>query len=67
MDINCSVNIMKTYGTNMKTIIEWFKKPIIEKQPWIGLSSFDWACMSYTADFKAGAKWAEDRLKEKNT
>lgn len=35
-------------------------------KPWVGLSEVKWPGL-YTGEFRAGAEWAEQALKEKNT
>ena len=37
-----------------------------EKSGWVGLMAKDWNEIAYSSDFRAGAEWAEAKLKEKN-
>ena len=39
----------------------------ITQRTWVGLTNNDWNSTSYTAEFRAGAEWADDKLKDKNT
>lgn len=41
------------------------KKHAAQRQ-WAGLTSQDWNVVSFTAEFRAGAEWANNKLKEKN-
>ena len=34
--------------------------------PWVGLTDEEWEMTHWSPDFRAGAKWAEAKLKEKN-
>jgi len=38
-----------------------------QKRPWVGLMDEDWNSTPYDTEFRAGAEWAEAKLKEKNT
>ena len=37
------------------------------QRTWAGLTNDDWNSTAYDTEFRAGAEWAEDILKEKNT
>jgi hypothetical protein len=37
------------------------------KRPWVGLTDEDWIIGKRSADYIAGAEWAEAKLKEKNS
>ena len=37
------------------------------KRPWVGLTNEDWNSTPYDTEFRAGAEWAEVKLKEKNS
>ena len=37
------------------------------QRPWVGLTNNDWNSTAYDTEFRAGAEWAEDKLKEKNS
>ena len=37
------------------------------KKEWVGLTDADWIIGKRSADYIAGAEWAEAKLKEKNT
>ena len=37
------------------------------QRPWVGLTNEDWNSTPYDTEFRAGAEWAEAKLKEKNT
>ena len=40
----------------------------LEQQPaaWIGLDASDWNDIAYSSEFRAGAEWADAKLREKN-
>jgi phage tail tape-measure protein len=38
-----------------------------QQRTWVGLINEDWNSTAYDTEFRAGAEWAEDKLKEKNT
>ena len=38
-----------------------------QARAWVGIDAGDWNKISYTSEFRAGADWAEAKLKEKNT
>ena len=51
----------------VKEINEWAEKKLAEQpasKPWVGLT--DEETGHWAADFLAGAKWAEAKLREKN-
>ena len=35
-------------------------------KPWVGIDANDWNKIAYTSEFRAGADWAEAKLKERN-
>ena len=37
------------------------------QRTWVGLIDEEWEMTHWSPDFRAGAKWAEAKLKEKNT
>ena len=37
------------------------------QRTWVGLTNDDWNSTPYDTEFRAGAEWAEAKLKEKNT
>jgi hypothetical protein len=37
------------------------------QRTWVGLANHDWNSTPYDTEFRAGAEWAEAKLKEKNT
>ena len=39
---------------------------VAPQRTWIGLTDDDWNSTPYDTEFRAGAEWAEDKLKEKN-
>jgi hypothetical protein len=39
----------------------------VTPQTWVGLTDDDWNSTPYDTEFRAGAEWAEAKLKEKNT
>jgi len=36
------------------------------QRPWVGLTNDDWNSTPYDTEFRAGAEWAEAKLKDKN-
>jgi hypothetical protein len=48
-------------------------QPAQEQRPWVGLTAEDFSAikfpaeMRFPAEFRAGARWAEVKLKDKNT
>ena len=40
--------------------------PPAAQRQWVGLTARDWNVIGFTAEFRAGAEWANDKLKEKN-
>lgn len=40
--------------------------PLAAQRQWVGLTSQDWNVIGFTSEFRAGAEWANDKLKEKN-
>ena len=52
----------------------WFNKPadqtmLYTRPPareWVGIDAGDWNKIAYTSEFRAGADWAEAKLREKN-
>lgn len=48
-------------------------QPVQRQRPWVGLTAEDFSSikfpteMRFPAEFRAGARWAEVKLKEKNT
>jgi hypothetical protein len=39
----------------------------VAPQTWVGLTDDDWNSTLYDTEFRAGAEWAEAKLKDKNT
>ena len=37
------------------------------QRTWVGLANHDWNSTAYSTEFRAGAEWAEAKLKEKNS
>jgi hypothetical protein len=44
-----------------------YPTPPAAQRQWVGLTARDWNVIGFTAEFRAGAEWANDKLKEKNT
>ena len=44
-----------------------YTTPPAAQRQWVGLTARDWNVIGFTAEFRAGAEWANDKLKEKNT
>ena len=42
-------------------------KEALAQRTWVGLTDVEWEMTHWSPDFRAGAKWAEAKLKEKNT
>ena len=43
---------------------EYLRKPA--QRTWVGLTEKDWNGIGFAAQFRLGAQWANDKLKEKN-
>jgi hypothetical protein len=43
-----------------------YTTPPAAQRQWVGLTARDWNVIGFTAEFRAGAEWANDKLKEKN-
>lgn len=51
--------------------VPWSKRmraqPFFENRTWAGLTDEEWEMTHWSPDFRAGAKWAEAKLRSKNT
>ena len=45
----------------------WLLYTAPPQRPWVGLTNNDWNSTAYDTEFRAGAEWAEAKLKQKNT
>lgn len=64
----------KTMPPKDAPLVQWAKEQTAPPQrPWVGLTAEDFSAikfpaeMRFPAEFRAGARWAEVKLKEKNT
>jgi hypothetical protein len=57
----CTEAEAKLYGWKAISIT-----PPAAQRQWVGLTARDWNVIGFTAEFRAGAEWANDKLKEKN-
>ena len=51
----------------LANIDEFYTTPPAAQRQWVGLTDEDMETTHWSPDFRAGAKWAEAKLKEKNT
>ena len=54
------------YAIN-RVAVAWEAWKAATQRQWVGLTARDWNVIGFTAEFRAGAEWANDKLKEKNT
>ena len=62
---------------NPNVTMSWWHEPALPvgtklytappQREWVGLANEDWNSTPYDTEFRAGAEWAEAKLKEKNT
>jgi hypothetical protein len=61
--------------TEQESVADDFFRMIADRNPkpfplpqrtWVGLTAADWNAIAYSSDFRAGAEWADDKLKENN-
>jgi len=62
-----TTHITKTWFEDGKLITEVIPKSEIYNREWVGLTAEDWIIGKRSADYIAGAEWAEAKLKEKNS
>lgn len=67
MQIPTPDSIAKYVDALVKGTHEISSLTIRPKRAWVGLTAKDWNGIGFTAEFRAGAEWANDKLKEKNT
>ena len=58
-----------SYDQGVKDSLESVKEVLdaLPKREWVGLTAEDFSAIKFPAEFRAGARWAEVKLKEKNT
>ena len=54
------------WDTKTDMPIMGYTTPPAAQRQWVGLTARDWNVIGFTAEFRAGAEWANDKLKEKN-
>ena len=55
---------MRGLSLDNARVQDWYTVP--PQRPWVGLTNNDWNSTAYDTEFRAGAEWAEAKLKEKN-
>jgi hypothetical protein len=64
---------LREHMARIKELEAQLSQPAQEQRPWVGLTAEDFSAikfpaeMRFPAEFRAGARWAEVKLKDKNT
>jgi hypothetical protein len=62
-----SKSIQKLQARSINEVLELPNFIESPQRQWVGLTNNDWNSTPYDTEFRAGAEWAEAKLKEKNT